>query len=86
MPQRPCSADPAVLPIGTTYGEIASSSKPTGPVLDALHIPLVLGLTALRSGTYVLTERVAWFGPKSVDSAPWKEGTITLTFEVTGPR
>lgn len=75
-----------VLPIGMTYGEIASSSKPTGPILDAPHLPLVLGLEALRSGTYVLTERVAWFGPESVASVPWKEGTITLTFEVTGPR
>ena len=85
-PRRPCSADPAVLPIGITYGEIASSSKPTGPVLDALSIPLVLGVAALRAGRYTLTEPVQWFAPDKVETLPWTQGTITVIFDVSGPK
>ena len=78
-----CAADPAVLPIGVTYADVAGP-KPTGPAITSTAIRLVLLTAALQSGTYHLADSGSW--RSASDTSPELHPVaITIDFTVTGP-
>ena len=78
-----CSADPLMIPIGVTYGEL-DGPKPTGSVIDSTAITLVLVTDRLRSGTYHLTATGIWRLATDNTFAP-DPVTVVVDFTVTGP-
>ena len=78
-----CAADPAVLPIGVTYADVAGP-KPTGPAITSTAIRLVLLTAALQSGTYHLADSGSWRSASDT-STELHPVAITIDFTVTGP-
>ena len=83
-PTQSCAADPAIVPIGVSYGDVATP-KATGPVISSTAIHLLLRAGALQSGTYRLVEAGRWrvASEGTLDLHPV---SITIDFNATGPR
>ena len=77
-----CSADPSIIPIGTTYKD-ATASKPTGPVLDAKYLRLALDARALQPGVYSFQEQVNWVSARADVNTPLNAATVTIRVEAS---
>ena len=78
-----CGVDPVVLPIGVAYNGIVAPT-PTGPILNALNLPLRLELGGVRSGQYRMVEEVAWLLADDPSGTSYP-ATVSVVIDVSGP-